>query len=267
MPFSAFGVITDAARLDAAFVAGVDYVEPFIVDNVVVPDGAGWRLADAYRGRKHPSFAVLVPGSLQLIGAERSAEGSAAGSTDGRADTARAYFEQVFPILGEVAEPGAKVVFGSGRSRTVPDGVSPEDARDQFADIVRIARDTAAASGLRVMLEPLHAGETNLINSIGEAAEFLDAYGIDNVPIVADLFHIMLRGEPLDAILEHAARIGHAHIADSGRRHLGSGDWPWREFLATLQQAGYDGSVSLECNWGEDFEGEVRTSLELLRAL
>ncbi|NNC13615.1 TIM barrel protein [Planctomonas sp. JC2975] len=259
MPFSAFGVITDAARLDAAFAAGVDYVEPFIVDNVVVPDATRWRLADAYRGRRHPSFAVLVPGSLQLIGTE--------GSADGRADAARAYFEAVFPILGEVAEPGAKVVFGSGRSRTVPDGVGREAARDQLATIVRIARDAAAASGLRIMLEPLHTGETNLINSIGEAAEFLDAYGIDDVPIVADLFHIMLHGEPLGAILQHASRIGHAHIADSGRRYLGTGDWPWRDFLAMLQQAGYDGSVSLECNWGEDFEAEVRGSVELLRAV
>ncbi|GAB3610100.1 hypothetical protein GCM10027414_22260 [Humibacter ginsengiterrae] len=254
MPFSAFGVITDAARTGAAFAAGVDYVEPTIVDNVIVPDGDGWRLSDAYRGRRHPSFAVLVPGSVPLIGIES------------RLDEARRYFDAVFSLLGEVAEPGAKVVFGSGRSRTAPDGLAHEAALEQLADVVRAARDAAAAADLRVMLEPLNTGETNLINSIGEASEFLDAFEIANVPVVADLYHIVLEQEPLDSIIRHAAKIGHAHIADSGRRYLGTGDWPWCEFLATLQRAGYDGSVSLECNWGPDFETEVRASVDLLRA-
>ncbi|MGN6200108.1 sugar phosphate isomerase/epimerase family protein [Humibacter sp.] len=254
MPFSAFGVITDAARTDAAFAAGVDYVEPTIVDNVVVPHGEGWRLSDAYRGKRHPSFAVLAPGSVPLIGMES------------RLDEARRYFDEVFPLLGEVAEPGAKVVFGSGRSRTAPDGLAKEAALAQLADVVRAARDAAAAAGLRVMLEPLNTGETNLINSIGEASDFLDSFEIDGVPIVADLYHIVLAGEPLESIVDHAAKIGHTHIADGGRRYLGTGGWPWREFLATLQLAGYDGSVSLECNWGDDFESEVRASVELLRA-
>jgi sugar phosphate isomerase/epimerase len=252
--FSRFGVITDAGGTEAAWSAGVDYVEPTIVDNVVVPDGEGWRLSDAYRGRRHPSFAVLVPGTLPLIGAQS------------RLDAARDYFDTVFPLIAEVAEPDAKIVFGSGRSRTAPDGMSRESALEQFAAVVRAARDSAAAADLRIMLEPLNTSETNLINSIAEAVGFLDGHGIDGVPVVADLYHIVLHGEPLESILQNAARIGHAHIADSGRRHPGTGDWPWREFLATLQEAGYTDSVSLECHWGSDFESEVRSSLELLRA-
>jgi sugar phosphate isomerase/epimerase len=251
-------VITDARGTEAALAAGVDYVEPTIVDNVVVPDGDGWRLSDAYRGRTHPSFAVLVPGALPLIGASTGAQG--------RLDDARRYFDAVFPLIAESAEPGAKIVFGSGRSRTAPDGMPRETALERLAEVVRAARDRAAAADLRIMLEPLNRSETNLINSIAEAVEFLDEYGIDGVPVVADLYHIVLHGEPLESILQNAARIGHAHIADSGRRYLGTGDWPWREFLATLQEAGYTDSVSLECHWGTDFEGEVRSSLELLRA-
>jgi sugar phosphate isomerase/epimerase len=87
------------------------------------------------------------------------------------------------------------------------------------------------------------------------------------VPVVADLFHIQLEREPFAVLHEHADQIGHAHIADTGRRYPGSGDWPWREFVGELRAAGYGGSISLECVWGDDFGGEVRKSLGALRAL
>jgi len=117
------------------------------------------------------------------------------------------------------------------------------------------------------MLEPLHQGETNLIHTLGEAANFLDAHGIEGVPLVADLFHIEQEGEPLSTVTDHIDRIGHAHIADAGRLWLGAGDGQWREFIATLRDAGFDGPVSLECNWGDDLETEIAASIAALRAL
>ena len=252
---STFGVIAPAARTATAFAAGVDHVEPPVVGNVAVAAGEGWQLAPEYEGRRHPSFAILFPGDLRV-----SDPGFPAERITG-------YLDAVLPLVASVAEPGAKIVFGSGAARTLPDGVDRAAGEARFAEVLRATRDRAAGMDLQIMLEPLHRGETNLVNSIREAVAFLDRHGIDGVPVVADLFHIQLESEPFAVLHEHADRIGHAHIADTGRRHPGSGDWPWREFVGELRAAGYDGSISLECVWGEDFGGEVRTSLEALRAL
>ncbi|MHA6626664.1 sugar phosphate isomerase/epimerase family protein [Pseudonocardia sichuanensis] len=252
---TSIGVIAPSGRTETAFGAGVDYVEPSIVGNVAVADGDGWRLAPEYEGRRHPSFAILFPGDVRVADPGFPRE------------RVSAYVDAVLPLVASVAEPGAKIVFGSGRSRTVPDGADRAAAEERFADVLRETRDRAAGLGLQIMLEPLHQGETNLVNSIREAVAFLDGHGVTGVPVVADLFHIELEREPFTVLHDHADRIGHAHIADAGRRYLGSGDWPWREFVRELHTVGYDGSISLECIWGEDFGAEVRASVERLRAL
>ena len=250
-----FGVIAPSARTETALAAGVDYVEPAIVGNVAVADGDGWRLAREYEGRRHPSFAILFPGDVRVADPGFPRE------------QVTTYVDAVLPLVASVAEPGAKIVFGSGRARTIPDGVERPAGEARFAEVLRETRDRAAGLDLQIMLEPLHQGETNLVNSIREAAAFLDEHGVDGVPIVADLYHIELEHEPFTALHQYADRIGHAHIADAGRRYLGSGDWPWPEFVRELRAVGYDGSISLECTWGDDFGAEVRTSLEALRAL
>jgi D-psicose/D-tagatose/L-ribulose 3-epimerase len=235
---------------------GVDYVEPAIVGNVVLIGADGeLSLNPEFAGERYPSFAILLPGDIRV--------------SDPGFDFAVVadYFARVFPVLAQVAEPDAKIVFGSGAARRIPEGVDRDAAEKRFAASLVAARDAAARNGMRVMLEPLHKGETNLIHTLGEADAFLDAHGIDGVPVVADLFHIEQEGESLDTVTQHIDRIGHAHIADAGRLWLGSGDGQWREFVATLRDAGFEGPVSLECNWGDDLETEISASIAALRAL
>ncbi|MCU1527160.1 MAG: hypothetical protein JWP75_923 [Frondihabitans sp.] len=249
-----FGVIAPHDQTTAALDAGADYIEPTIVGNVVTQSASGeWSLNPAYSGGRYPSFAILVSGDVRV--ADPAVPFHVV--TD--------YFASVLPLVASIAEPGAKVVFGSGSARTIPATADRAAAEARFAESLRAARDIALAADLRIILEPLHVGETNLIYTIEEAAEFLDAHEIDGVTIVADLFHIQLEHEPLSVAHRLGHRIGHVHIADTARRYIGSGDWPWREFLTTLLDDGYDGSVSLECSWGDDFSGEVAASLRELR--
>ncbi|PJJ70749.1 xylose isomerase-like TIM barrel protein [Diaminobutyricimonas aerilata] len=250
------GVIVSSDRIEAAQAAGADYVEPTIVNNLVArsTDGVWGPNPDRETPTGCPSFAILFPGDLRLADPSFSA------------DEVTAYLEAVLPVVAAHAAPGAKIVFGSGAARTIPEGVDRAEAETRFADVVRQARDIAARHDLRIVLEPLHRGETNLINSIAECAAFLDEHGIDGVPIVADLFHIMLEHEPLSVVREQGARIGHVHIADAERRTPGSGDWPLSEFLRALDEGGYTGSVSLECNW-DDFPSEVASGLAHVRTL
>jgi D-psicose/D-tagatose/L-ribulose 3-epimerase len=248
------GVIVGPDRVAAAESENPDYLEPAITGSLVHRgDDGHWTLDPVFAGRRHPSFALLFPGDLVL--------------SDPRValDPVWAYLDEVLPLIASVAEPGARIVFGSGTARRIPDDVDAAAGAARFAETLRGVRDRAAAHDLVVMLEPLNTGETNLIHTIVEAIAYLDEHGIDGVPVVADLFHIMAASEPLAVVGEHIDRIGHVHLADGGRRFIGAGGYPWRELLDVLDAAGYARGHTLECNWGDDFTGELRTSLALVR--
>lgn len=259
MSFTGFGVVAGAELTEAVRRAGADHVEPTIAGNLAIRpagDGGDWTLNDLYAGARFASFAILVPGDLPLLTADPAA--------------VRGYFDAVLPIVRSVADPGAKIVFGSGTARTAPDGMPQADAQRRFGEVLRTARDAAVANDLRIVLEPLSRSETNVLNSFAEAVRFLDDAAIDGVDVVADLFHIRNEGESLDVLREHGPRIGHVHVSDRDRLPLGAegGDDVWRDFLAAVHDGGYRGSVSLECNWSRETaaaEQEIRRSLDVLR--
>lgn len=251
----AVGVIAPHNDAAAALAAGADYVEPPIVGNVVVPDSAGaWVPNPAYEAPLAPSFAVLFPPDIRIA------------DPSFPADAVTAYLESVLTAVASVAQDGALVVLGSGAARTVPADADPAAARARFAAVLAQARDLAAARGLRIVLEPLHPGETNLVTTVAEAVALLDEYGVDGVPVVADLFHIMSAGEPLESVVGHADRVGHIHLADTGRRAPGTGDWPLAELVAALRERGYAGTFTIECHW-DDLAGELPAALAHVRAL
>ena len=176
------GILTDRAGTAAAYAAGADYVEPTIVHNLLIEQADGtWQeapLADAWQPA--PSFAVIAPAGLGLSDPAADHEAIAQ------------HLRLVMTAAARRARPGATIVLGSGAARTTPEGVDPAAAREQLARSVRLARDLAAEHGLEAILEPLHRGETDQINTLAEAVEFLDAHDLAEMRVVADLFHIML---------------------------------------------------------------------------
>ncbi len=249
------GVLVPVDHLDAALACGADYVEPPIVGNVVVEVDGRWVANPAFRTpAPAPQCAVLFPGSFELS------------NPDADLDAVRAYLDQVLPIVAGFAEPGARVVFGSGAARRIPDGVDAAAGRARFAEVFGIALETGRRHGLEVLLEPLNQGETNLIHSLAEGAEFLDEFGFDDARMVADLYHITLESEPLEVVGRLVPRVGHAHVADTGRRAPGTGDWPIAEFVDVLHAGGYRGNLTIECTF-DDFEPELTDALAFLRRL
>ncbi len=249
---SGVGVIAPVRDTPTVLAAGADYVEPSIVGNVVVPAEGGWVPNPDYDAPPAPSFAVLFPGDVKLA------------DPTFPMTQVEAYLGPTLDAVAQVALPGALVVLGSGAARTIPVGADRAAARARFAEVVMLARDLAAERDLRLVLEPLHTGETNLVNSVGEAVELLTEHRIDGVPVVADLFHIVMAGEPLEAVAEHTTRIGHVHLADTGRRAPGTGDWPIAELLTLLRARGYDGSLTIECHW-DDLARELPDALAVVR--
>lgn len=151
--------------------------------------------------------------------------------------------------------------------------------------------DLAASRGIRASLHP-HVG--TMVEKRDEVERVLAGSG---VPLCLDTGHLLIGGtDPVSLAREHAGRINHVHAKDVRRElaervqggeltyteavregiyvPLGTGDVDFREIVAALEGAGFDGWYVLEQDTilqdepaGEGPVTDVRHSLAHLRAL
>lgn len=250
-----FGVCCGPAAAPALSQAGYDFFEGS-VPGILKPleDAAAFdAMLDEVRRAPLPCEALnlMVPAEIKLTGPET--------------DPARqeAYMKT---MCARAARAGiARVVFGSGGARKVPDGFPKEKAFAQLADFLRMAAPYAADAGTTIVVEPLNRNECNIINSVAEGAELVREVNAPSVRLLADSYHMLRDDEPLQNITDHAALLAHVHVA-TGANRLPPGvepDHGLQEFLLRLRDAGYNGRVSVEA--GGMTPAHLWTALATLR--
>ncbi|MFP3895664.1 MAG: sugar phosphate isomerase/epimerase family protein [Anaerolineales bacterium] len=199
------------------------------------------------------AFNAFVPSEVRLVG-------------DGvQWDQVELYVKR---SIGRAADLGGKIiVFGSGGARAVPEGYSRERAWKQLVQFLRLCATEAAEHDLMIAIEPLNRSETNIINSYLEAIRLAQDVDREHVQVLADIYHFMMENEPLEHIRKAPERLVHVHLADSGRRHPGSGSYPLQELFDILRKVGYEDRASIECRWGENFSHEATQALHFLQNL
>ena len=152
---------------------------------------------------------------------------------------------------------GGKIcVIGSGGSRKIPDGFDFETGYDQFAKVLGIAGDIAAEYGITIVVEPLQADETNLINTVEQGIEIVKEVNKSNVKALADFYHVYRSGETLDAIRNNDGWLAHLHLAraNDDRAMPYEEDIPKiEEWANAVKASGYEGRLSLEGSYLPEF--------------
>src|SRR4051812_38870897 len=146
-----FGICTSPANAPAAKSAGWDYVEVTVKD----------LMTDSAKTCALPIAAanVLVPPEMRITGPD--------------ADIAR-LGRHLREVCDRANELGLKyLVFGSGGARNVPEGFDRKRAEAQILEFSRLAAETGAKAGITIVLEPLHRGECNIINTVAEAMGYV----------------------------------------------------------------------------------------------
>jgi len=124
---------------------------------------------------------------------------------------------------------------------------------------LRTLEDYGEAMGVDLYVEPLNRYETHFLNRLEQAAVITRRLNHPRVKIVADLFHMALEEADLpQAIRDHAADIGHVHLADSNRRLPGQGMTDFAAIGAALKEIGFSGWASFEC--GNPSENEPQAA-------
>ena len=129
-------------------------------------------------------------------------------------------------------------------------GVPLERQLERAAANIRRAALAAAPYGIRVLIEALNTFDNGpyLVSTTADAADFIARIGEHNVAIQYDCFHMeRMEGNLTETIRRHIGQIAHVQIADvPGRGEPGSGEINFADVFATLEDLGYQGSLSAE---------------------
>ncbi|MBV9851162.1 MAG: sugar phosphate isomerase/epimerase [Armatimonadetes bacterium] len=252
-----FGFCAPLEHLPILTAAGYDYVEPPLAatlrpEQAEVEVMPGLKESLAAPSITPEAFNVFLPGDLKVVG-EAVDE-----ARQGR------YLQAAFARAAALG--GRVVVFGSGRSRQRPDGFPAAEARRQVTDFLRRCGPLAAAQGVTVAIEPLHASECNFINGVSEAAEIAQAVGHPAIKVLSDLYHVSQERQSFEETRGAGALLQHVHVAGAeGRRVPTAEDVDYlASFFRVLKEMGYGGRISVEGH-STDLPRQAAETLDTLR--
>ena len=142
---------------------------------------------------------------------------------------------------------GELMVFGSPKQRSLLPGVSWDRAFEFAADTFKRAMPGIADHGIRLCMEPLAPTETDFINTCAEGVRLMDA--VDHPDFVLHLDVKAMSSERIpvtDLIHQYVPRTGHFHANDPNMKGPGFGEVDFVPIFKALQDAGYEGWVSVE---------------------
>lgn len=156
------------------------------------------------------------------------------------------YLEKVFVRCQQL---GVKtIVFGSGDARRAPDGFAKEKAFAQLVELGRLMAIAAQKHEILIVAEPLRRAEGNMINSVTEGLQWVEAVNHPNFQLLADIYHMTEENEDAAAIVKAGAHIRHVHLANPHGRvlPLNADEFDYTPFFRALNQINYHGTISIE---------------------
>jgi D-psicose/D-tagatose/L-ribulose 3-epimerase len=162
--------------------------------------------------------------------------------------------------------PGAVMVFGSPQQRSTTGGLTRAEATRHFVDGLAEVAPQAEARGVTVLVEALPANQSDVVQSLAEAAAIVREISSPAIQTMFDVHNAADETEPHDVLVDrYFELIRHVHVNEMDGRHCGTGAYDFRPLFAVLRRRGYTGWISLEAF---DFSpGPDRLAAESLRCL
>jgi sugar phosphate isomerase/epimerase len=140
---------------------------------------------------------------------------------------------------------GATAIIGSMQGRA--DSNDRDETLKRLGDALAELGEHAKKWDQPVFYEPLNRYETDLANTLEDAAAVLKNSGADNSYLLADLFHMNIEESCVTTSLRNVAdHIGHVHFIDSNRWPAGNGHTDFRAIVTTLKEIGFDKYLAVE---------------------
>lgn len=244
----------DKSKIKLAKEYGYDFVESRFVLLAEASDEdfeAFAKELDA-NGIKAEAVNCFLPGSIKSTGNNIDYE------------KAREYIERGFKRGERIGLQ--TVVFGSGGSRQLEEGVSYEQAvRDITAFLKNVVAPLAEKYGITVVIEPL--SDCNFINRVKESVIISALAESDNIKALGDLFHMVKTNDPVEELAQVKGSIYHCHIAEPEHRYYPSSteEWDYGSFVKAMEEAGCT-RCSVEADL-RDFPTDAFNAIKVLRSV
>lgn len=176
--------------------------------------------------------------------------------------------EYLNKALGRAAQLGVKViVFGSPKSKNVPEGYPKDKAWSQLVELLRTIDPLVRAKDITIVIEPLCKLESNIINTAAEGLQLSGAVDRENIKLLVDYYHLVMEKEDPEILLKAGSYIKHIHFANpAGRVYPIKAEDGYVRFMNLLKRIGYEGRMSVEA-YTKDFYHDAKRSAEILRQL
>jgi sugar phosphate isomerase/epimerase len=239
---------------DDAKAAGFEYVELALQDVIDLPDDAFDKAVERFRALGIPALSGynLIPAQMKVVGPE--------------ADVAK-QDELLARALPRVARLGVKyVIFGSGPSRKIPDGVTREVAWKELVAFGKRLAQAARGHGLTVLVQPLRSTDTNLVTKVGEAVDLVKAVRAPNFQLMVDYSFMTIEKEDPSVLRKAGPHLRHVQIANpNGRGYpMNPGEADYAGFFKELDRINYKGGISVHART-DNFHADAPRALGLLR--
>ncbi|MES3001555.1 MAG: sugar phosphate isomerase/epimerase family protein [Pseudomonadota bacterium] len=149
---------------------------------------------------------------------------------------------------------GQYLVHGSPKQRSVPEGCTRAQALARAQDCFARVSDTARDLGLVYCIEPLSPRETDLVNTVAEAALMVDAIASPGVKTMIDCSAAgQAEAQSVADLMTQwipSGHVAHVQVNDPNRRGPGQGEMRFVPILQTLfrleASGDYEGIVAVE---------------------
>jgi D-psicose/D-tagatose/L-ribulose 3-epimerase len=157
-----------------------------------------------------------------------------------------AYVDLLIDLCGDLGGP--LMVFGSPKGRSAA-GISVDEARKYLAEGLAGVADHAQARGVKILLESLDRNQTDVVNTLAEAAGITQEIHHPAIQTMFDFHNTLDEQEPFpDLIEKYYPFIHHVHVQEMDGRYVGAGN-AGDSFLAAFQKLKdlrYDKWISVE---------------------
>jgi D-psicose/D-tagatose/L-ribulose 3-epimerase len=154
------------------------------------------------------------------------------------------HLKRLLDIAGELG--GGPLILGSPRQRASRE-MSKERALGYFTEGLAGIADYAWERGSRVLVEALAGRDTDVVNTLDEAARLVREIGKPGVRTMFDFHNTADEKDAWELVVERNWDvIEHVHVNEMDGRHPGTGTTDFQPVFDLLQKKKFDKWVSLE---------------------
>lgn len=187
------------------------------------------------------------------------------------------YLNKVVDLAADFEAP--TVIVGSGGiTRNFEPGWDRPKSIACMQEVLHTVGDHAEEKGVVLAVEAINRYETQFLNTMQEASEFVLQIDHPNVRTMADTYHMNIEEkDPADSVRKYGYLLQNLHLADSNRMAPGDGHFDFESVVRALKDIGYSKVCSYEVFglypwklWFDTFEESVEhmtNGLHYMRAL